>query len=128
MFAVPLVLVPQVHEVPYLLIRDDLSRAFLLHYAQQYRHLASSRQRLAAVSWGGRTGLCGVHQACRAAGNAACGVARKASLCSAERAPSLAATHPSRRPRVQSALDHCPLLVRSRPLRRMCRWPRSGAA
>lgn len=67
MFAVPFVFVPQVHEVPYLLIRDDLSRAFLLHYAQQYRHLASSRQRLAAVSWGGRAGLCGVHQSCRVA-------------------------------------------------------------
>ncbi|KAI7842773.1 hypothetical protein COHA_003520 [Chlorella ohadii] len=37
----------QVHEVPYLLIRGDLRRAFLRHYAGQYRHLASSRQLLA---------------------------------------------------------------------------------
>ncbi len=40
--------------MPYLLIRGDLRRAFLRHYAGQYRHLASSRQLLAEVGQAGR--------------------------------------------------------------------------
>lgn len=41
----------------YPLVRPDLRRAALLHYAEQYRHLASSRRLLAEVSGGG---VCGV--------------------------------------------------------------------
>lgn len=45
-------LAAQVREQPYFLIKEELHRAFLLHCARQYRHLASSRRLLAKVCWG----------------------------------------------------------------------------